>query len=80
MQQLRDLPITSAQIHAELQAITARMNEKIRAANTFPEALRSQIDMSMFDDVDYLLRYIMALHKLIEDVYIDTTSEKFELN
>lgn len=76
----KPLPITSAQIHAELEAIAERRNEKLRVINRFPPDVRNQLDMSPLDDIHYLLRYIQALHNLIQDVYIDQTSDKFEFD
>lgn len=79
-QPIKPLPITAEQINKEIEAITERTNQKVLLANSLPEKVRSQIDISYLDDINYLLRYIMALHSLIEDVYLDKHGDKFDFD
>ena len=63
-----DVTTSSKAIHAELEAIVRRNNEKILALNTLPDVIRSQMDNQIFDDIEYLLRYITALQGVLKDV------------
>ena len=63
-----DVVTSSKAIHAELEAIVRRNNEKILALNSLPDVIRSQMDNQIFDDIEYLLRYITALQGVLKDV------------
>lgn len=68
--------VTSSEaIQAEVAAIVARNNQKITEINTLPDMIRSQMDLEIFDDIEYLLRYIKALHGVIEDLSADVKKE-----
>lgn len=61
-------PITSREIQQELKQIVERNNEKIKTINALPKEIAEQFDTQIFDDIDYLLRYITALHNVLSEV------------
>lgn len=73
-------PITREQIDQEIEAIVKRNNDRIRIAALMSPLARQTADISFLDDINYLVRYIMALHKLIEDIYVIQHGSKFEFD
>lgn len=59
---------TSRELQERIEEIVQRNNTKIRALNELPDQIRASIDMELFDDMEYLLRYIVALHDVLSDV------------
>lgn len=59
---------TSDEIQNKIKEIVTRNNAKVTGLNSLPELVRAQMDMQVFDDIDYLLRYITALHGIIGDM------------
>lgn len=62
-----DATVTSRQLQDELQALVARNNDKVKLFNILPEEIRASMDTEVFDDIDFLLKYIRALHMILED-------------
>ena len=59
---------TNDELQRQLEEIVARNNRKIRDLNALPSAIRGQIDTQIFDDIEFLLRYITAMHGVMDDV------------
>lgn len=78
---MKEIPITGGQIQNEIKAIVERTNQKVRETNALPQSVRSQLDTQIFDDIDYLLRYITALHGILGDVASQPKEEStFDFN
>ena len=58
---------TTKDIHSHIEEIVQRNNQKIQELNALPPAIRSQMDLQIFDDIEYLLRYINALHAALQE-------------
>jgi len=76
----RAIPLTREAIDAEIEAIVARNNERCRIAALMSPLAKQKADISFLDDINFLVRYIMALHKLIEDVYVTQHGNKFDFD
>lgn len=63
-----NVALTSKEITDNVAAAVDRLNNRIQYINRMPKAMRSQIDMKLFDDIEYLVRYINALHAVIADL------------
>ena len=72
--------VTTKEIHRQLLEVVERNNQKIQGINQLPDLVRSQMDMQIFDDIDFLLRYITALHGVLEEAAKspDDRSRKFK--
>lgn len=62
-----DVTTSSKEIHERIEEIVARSNEQIRFLNSMPDEFRAQMNMQVYDDLEYLLRYINALHNMLAD-------------
>jgi len=60
--------VTSGQLREQLQEVVARTNEKIKVTNALPASIRDQMDMEVFDDIEFLLKYITSLHAVMADI------------
>lgn len=65
---MANVALTSKEITDNVAAAVDRLNNRIQYINRMPKAMRSQIDMKLFDDIEYLVRYINALHAVIADL------------
>lgn len=64
---MANVTATSSEIHDRIQEIVARSNEQIKFLNSMPSEFRAQMNMQVYDDLEFLLRYINALHRMLED-------------
>lgn len=69
---------TSEAIHNRLVEVVNRNNEKIKMFNTLPTEVRQHMDTEVFDDIEFLLRYISALQNLLSEVTDEQPGAKFE--
>ena len=60
--------VSSDEIQKGVEEIVARTNAQITMLNALPQELRGAMDMQVYDDIEYLLRYINALHAVIDEV------------
>ena len=60
--------LSSREILNGIEDIVKRNNAKVIEYNNLPEFIRSQMDTQVFDDIDYLLRYISALQAVLNEV------------
>lgn len=62
-----DVTTSSRDIHKRIEEIVARTNEQINFLNSMPGEFREQMNLQVYDDIEYLLRYITALHNMLAD-------------
>jgi len=60
--------VTSKEIQRQLTDVIERTNQKIIGLNSLPNLVRSQMDMQIFDDIEFLVKYINALHGVLDEV------------
>ena len=65
------------EIQEKIVEIRDRTNQQIEFYNMLPSEIQGNMDTQVWDDIDYLLRYITALHGIIDDM---TSGEKDERN
>jgi hypothetical protein len=76
-----NVAVLTQTIQAQLTNITLRNSKKLEELATLPPSIRSQIDTQVFSDMEYLLRYIQALHSILDDVAKNQTSpETFDFD
>ena len=66
-----DITVSSSEIQKGIEDIVRRTNEQILYLNSLPPPLREQMNMRVYDDIEYLLRYITALHAVLDDVAVE---------
>jgi hypothetical protein len=76
-----NVAVLTQTIQAQLTNITLRNSQKIEELSTLPPSIRSQIDTQVFSDMEYLLRYIQALHSVLDDVaHSQASAETFDFD
>lgn len=58
---------TSKEIQEKLEEIVSRANKQIGYLNSLPKQIRDQMDYQIYEDMDFMLRYIKALHSMLEE-------------
>ncbi len=60
--------VSSEEILKGVEEIVERTNNQIRMINALPNEIRSSMDLQVYDDIEYLLRYINALQATLAEV------------
>jgi hypothetical protein len=70
---------SSIEILKGVEDIVKRTNEQIKFLNSLPADIRHQMNTQVYDDIEYLLRYINALQATLAEVAQNDKPDTFTL-